>query len=301
MISRWMRSNTGRASGPPAWRDARPLSPLPSLGPADPSAGAHRGVCRDDGAEGRPDPGSRLNVEPAPDGVETVFHVGDTGAARGGRDVEPTPIVDDLDLELVAVVAQANLDARRRRVLLNVLQRLERAEVEGGLSLLRVPPDAVGIDMDRSCRLGGLRAQRLCQTFVGKQGRVDAAGEIAKGVERFVGIAFELAENCRSLGGISDGKHLDDAQLDLEGDQVLLGAVVEVAFKPASLAVRGADQALSRGAKLVDPSLQCRREPDVLQDQAGLVGEVVHQLDLDRCERLTTSPGHRERPEALPP
>jgi hypothetical protein len=80
---------------------------------------------------------------------------------------------------------------------------------------------------------------------------------------------------------------------------VLLGAVVEVAFEPAPLAVLSGDESLPGGAEIVESSLEVGAETDVLEDEAGLMREVVHELDLDRCERLAASLGDGECAEDI--
>ena len=59
------------------------------------------------------------------DGAEAILHVVEADPCVGRRDVEPAPVVADLETELAIVRAQAGFDVRRRSgVLGRVLQRL---------------------------------------------------------------------------------------------------------------------------------------------------------------------------------
>ena len=109
----------------------------------------------------------------------------------------------------------------------------------------------LGFDAHRDGRLARLGVECDLQPFVGEQRRIDAAGEVAQGFERFVGVAFDLRDRGQAALGIAVEQHLGQPQLHLEGHQVLLGAVVEVALELAPLLVLRCDQPLTRGSQLL--------------------------------------------------
>ncbi len=78
-------------------------------------------------------------------------------ASRSGRS---PPVVGHLERERPAARPSVTSIARRLRVLRDVLQRLEAAEVHGGLDVLGVAADAVAPDVDRHRRLARLRLER---------------------------------------------------------------------------------------------------------------------------------------------
>src|ERR1700722_19948652 len=127
---------------------------------------------------------------------------------------------------------QVDTDAGRGRVLRDVLQRFEAAEVYGRLDVLAEPPDIVGVYHDRNRRLAGLRPQGRDQPAVLKQRRVNSPGQVAEVAERTRGVFPQLAEELPGfrVALLHDGGH--QAQLDGQGHQVLLRSVVQVAFQP---------------------------------------------------------------------
>lgn len=97
--------------------------------------------------------------------------------------------------------------------------------------------------------------QRGLQALVGEERRVDATGEIAKCLQRFVGVGFQGANGCLRPVQVSAHEHRRQADLHLQRDQVLLGSVVEVALDPAALLVLGGDQPLSGRTQIHQPCL----------------------------------------------
>src|SRR6266851_585773 len=76
------------------------------------------------------------------------------------RGVEPGAVVGDGELQAAVRAGQANRGLRRARVLDDVLQGLHGAEVDGGLGVRRVAPDAVPLDQHRQ-RAGVLATEAL--------------------------------------------------------------------------------------------------------------------------------------------
>src|SRR6185436_634181 len=69
-------------------------------------------------------------------------------------------------------------------------------------------------------------------------------------VERGVDLAAYLGQHQPAAVRIRADRRLGEAQLDGEGDEVLLRAVVDVALEPAAFLVLGGDDPLPRRAQL---------------------------------------------------
>src|SRR2546423_11351548 len=76
---------------------------------------------------------------------------------------------------MVVLVAETNRGAGGVRILRDVVERLEAAEIDGRLHLLGVSTDAFGLDRRRDGRLTGLSLERRGETLVGEERRGDAA------------------------------------------------------------------------------------------------------------------------------
>ena len=72
------------------------------------------------------------------------------------------------------------------------------------------------------------------------------------------------------LGAVTIDQRVGQPELHAERDELLLGAVVDVALELAALGVLGCDQALSRRAELLD-------QTHVAQHRPGLRCEVAHE------------------------
>ena len=96
------------------------------------------------------------------------------------------------------------------------------------------------VDADRDRAAGGQRGQRGVEAAVGEDGRVDAADQVAQLGERLLDLAVRVLQGG---GGLRVARRLapGGAQLDAEGHQPLLGAVVQVALDAAALLVGGTD------------------------------------------------------------
>ncbi len=85
-----------------------------------------------------------------------------------------------------------------------------------------------------------------------------------------------------------------EPSLDGERDELLLGAVVDVAFQAPAFLVLGGHQALTRRPHVLD-------QPHVAQDETRLRGQVPHQLLLGRAHRVGRGHPEGERTEQLAP
>ena len=68
-------------------------------------------------------------------------------------------------------------------------------------------------------------------------------GQDAQLGDRVLEVALDLVDHRQRVGGIVLDRVLGETQLDGEGDEMLLGAVVEVALELAPLGVAGRDDA----------------------------------------------------------
>src|SRR5579862_2419042 len=105
-----------------------------------------------------------------------------------------------------------------------------------------------------------------------------------------------LLRTCR----VSTEEHLRESDLHLDGDEVLLSAVMQVSFESSALLVLRCDETLARCAQVVEPCLQIGGQADIPEHQPGLTGQVHEEFLLDGCERLATVFGHAERTEKSP-
>ena len=80
----------------------------------------------------------------------------------------------------------------------------------------------------------GERAERLVEAVVAQLRRVDAVPERAQLLDRRLGVVDDLVEPGRD--GAAPAWSRASAELDLDRDEPVLGAVVEVALQPQPLA-----------------------------------------------------------------
>ena len=170
-------------------------------------------------------------------------------------------------------------------VLGHVLQRLQDAEVRGGLGVAPVAPDSVRLDQDRKRGPAGLGRHRGRQSLVGQQRRVDTAGQGPQVVQGRVQPGPELAGHLPDLTGVIGGV-VEQPELDVERDQLLLGAVVQVPLDPLALGVLRFHQPSSGRPQLVDGGLQLGGQRGVAQDEARLRRQVPQQLSSAAGQRL---------------
>ena len=100
-----------------------------------------------------------------------------------------------------------------------------------------------GFDRRGSAARPGGGAQRVGESAVHEQRRVDAVREVAQLLHRFLEIEADLVEHRLGLLGIGVGDLAGEPHTDRERDEVLLRAVVQVAFDAAAFGVGGFDDA----------------------------------------------------------
>src|SRR6185437_11713900 len=101
--------------------------------------------------------------------------------------------------------------------------------------------DLAGLDDDGYGAAGGLRAQRRDQALLGQQRRVDTAGQRAQVLQRRAELRLEVRDGRPDLVRVT-GQLGEQAELDGQRDELLLGAVVQVPLDPAAFGVLGPDQ-----------------------------------------------------------
>ena len=89
------------------------------------------------------------------------------------------------------------------------------------------------------------------QAAVPQQRRVDAVGQLPQLVQRVLHVAAELVEHLVGRRPVGVDELLHQADLHREGDQVLLGPVVEVALDLAPGLVGRGDDAEAGGGQLL--------------------------------------------------
>ncbi len=131
-----------------------------------------------------------------------------------------------------------------------------------------------------------MRLERGDQPLVRQQRGVDTSREIAEVVQRSARFDLQLLEHLLRLGRISLNQLLRETLPDLERDQLLLRAVVDVALELATLSILGSDQAFLGRLQLVESLAQIGSEAFVAQDQTCLRGEAFHELPPRRVDRV---------------
>ena len=177
-------------------------------------------------------------------------------------------------------------------------------EVGGGLDVAGEALVEADVDVHWQRGTLGEEADGGFEAFLGEDGGVDAAGHLAQRGQRL----GQLMAGVVDLGGdvVVTGRRGvlgDGLQAEGEGDQLLLGAVVEVALDaPAGLVLGGDDsfpgslQFRRLQRDLLQSVLQLDAETDVVDDEAGLGDEIVEQSILGRGQRLAGRFGERDRP-----
>ena len=212
---------------------------------------------------------------------------------------KPVAVVADLEGQSVTGAPDVHGHLRRLRVLLHVLERLEDAEVHGRLDVLRVALHTVCLHRHRHCRFPRLRVQRHDQSLVSEQRRVDAASQVAQCLQCLVGVMLQLLQRCDRL--------LRSRVKSIPASPSFTLSATRCCCAPSwrlrSRRRRSRSCALTRrwreARSSVEPRLQIRGQPDVLEHQSGLVRQIVDELLLDRCQRLAAALADAQRAEQL--
>ena len=158
-------------------------------------------------------------------------------------------------------------------MLRSVLERLEAAEVDGRLDLWVVAATRVRLRIGSGwCARRAALASASSRPAILEQRRVDAVREVAKFLHRLVDRGAKLVENRPGPLRVRVDELADRSEVRLERDEVLLGAVVEVALDPAPLGVGGGDDARPRRPQLLGLSPKLRQATPAARNRAGRCG-----------------------------
>jgi hypothetical protein len=122
-------------------------------------------------------------------------------------------------------------------MLAGVLDGFQAAEVDRRLDLRGVPAEWGGVNRDGQRGPAGHRGQRGQQPALHQDRGIDAVREAAQLVRCLPDVGAELGQNLQKLVVVAFGQLAGQAQLDRQGGEPLLGAVVQVALDPAPLTV----------------------------------------------------------------
>ncbi len=178
-------------------------------------------------------------------------------------------------------------------MLLDVLQRLQAAEVDRRFDVRRVAREILRVNLDVERRAARNSRERVRQSPLDEQGGRDPVRDSAHLSERRVDVAAEFVEHRLRASGVGTEDSLGHAQLHPQRDQALLGSVVQVALDAPPFRVECCDR----------PGASCghgRLEAVGLQRERRGGGERVEQLRMveqrrvvrECCYRRAVGAGH---------
>ena len=223
--------------------------------------------------------------------VETIAEPCEAGAGLRPRSADA--VVDNRHGEGVAQPVQPHRRRRRGGVLRDVRERLRDEEVRGELHGLGNPSDRASFDPHRNRHSPGERRDRSLEPLFTEEGGMDATGELAQFADRLLELVLRAGE-CDRRRRVVSGR--GEAERDGESDETLLRAVVQVALDPAALGIRRGHDATPRRAHLRQLRAHLRREPLVLEDEAGCQPHGFHELRLVQDDGVVNEDG-----DLLPP
>ena len=210
-------------------------------------------ACSRGRVHGRPDrerpghPGAlsrgRLHPHAAAQSAQPVLHVDEPRAEAAPVSIESLAVIDDVEGQGRTFFPYPQLQRGLvPGMLACVLDGLQAAEVDRRFDLRRVPANRAGLHRDRQRGPAGRRGQGRHQPLVGEQRRVDAVRQAPQFIRRLPDIGAEFREEVPRLACVAFGESGGQAQLDGQGSEPLLGAVMKVTLDPAPLGVgRGHD------------------------------------------------------------
>jgi hypothetical protein len=107
---------------------------------------------------------------------------------------------------------------------------------------------------------------------------MQAAGELAQLLHPLGQLGAGRGHERLGRRGVAPDAGLDQLELEREGDEPLLGAVVQVGLEPAPLGVARRDEALPRRPQLGQPRLGLRAQGSVLERDPRRRADRLDQL-----------------------
>ena len=120
---------------------------------------------------------------------------------------------------------------------------------------------------------------------------MQAAGELAEFFERLLEVVTDAAEHCLGRGRIVAQRLLGHPQVQGEGDEALLGAVVQVPFQAPPLGDARLDHPRARVPHLVELGAQLCEEALVLECEPGCAGDGVQERGVLAQRRVVDERG----------
>ena len=193
---------------------------------------------------------------------------------------KPGPSSRTSNTQVALELEQDLRGGRLRRVLGDVLERLEHAEVGRRLDVLGIARRALDHDVDRHGRLERGGAHRAGQPVRGERRREDPCGQRAQLVEDAVDVVGQPLEQLACAGRAAGHHVLGELEPDPQRDQPLLAAVVEVALDPPALVVGRREDPRARGPQLAARAVDPLGEPLVLVPDEGVRADRLDERPL---------------------
>ncbi|HYZ53482.1 MAG TPA: hypothetical protein VE733_08280 [Streptosporangiaceae bacterium] len=161
------------------------------------------------------------------------------------------PVVADADVQEAVAGGHLDIGDGGVPVLGRVGQRLGDRVVGGELDRLGQPILHLDVQADRDRGAAGQRLQRRAQPALGQDRWMETAGDLAQLLQRAGHLGDRAVQLPRQLTGPGGCGRLRLAQLQGQGDQALLGAVVQITLDAAPGGIGGGHDPRPRGGQLV--------------------------------------------------
>ena len=203
----------------------------------------------------------------------------------------PDPVILELDLDVVAELVRAQTHVIGLGVLEHVGQRLGDHEVGHRLDGGGRPVGQPELALHGHRRPRRQRLERRGEPAIAEDGGMDAARELAQLRERGGELLIHPVDQLLRLL-VRAHAATQDPQLDGQGHELLLGAVVQVAFEPAPGRVGGLDDAYPRCPQLLDPRSQVGLQALVVERQRRRGGGGLNELGARLQAGVVDDRGH---------
>ena len=228
---------------------------------------------------GRP-VGSGVDRRRAVEGVDPV---------RDCREIGIAESTGDLDDQLTRDIGDRHVHLRGSGHA-GTFDGLEDAEVHRFLDMPFVTPDPGSRHAQPRRRRPFRSPQGHLESFGFEQRWVDPVGDRPQCIDRLLRLLGKTGhQRCDLLRSLALGEGLGDAELDLQGHDLLLCPVVQIAFESVPLRVLGGDQAQTRLTDIAGALFELPIEAHVAQHQAGAGRDIREQFPVGRRRRIVAS------------